>query len=205
MKMMKIGVLLDSGTVKKRRRYGLNVFEAYIKEILAHAGVPFTMMTQIDELPAAKVDLVIVSVVPQDEQTAEALWHYAEQGGTLVAYGGLALLAERLGCAKRSRLDKGYARLPEYDFLTIPLRYLSAEAWCAGGEPCVSAGSLHASSPEGTASGALLQQWMVGQGAIHRWAVDIPTTVVHLRRGLSRCLWMVSQPRMGQPQLTRAF
>ena len=129
---------------------------------------------------------MIASVVPEDEETAELLWNYAANGGTLVSYGGLAPLAKKLGCGQRVGWDAGYARLPEYDFLTVPLRYLSAEAWHAGGEGYVGMGSLHASSPDGAEIGTLLQHWAVGKGSIHRWAVVFPTTVVHLQQGTSQ-------------------
>ena len=42
MQMVRVGSLLDAATAKKRRRYGINVFEFYIEEILSHAGVAFT-------------------------------------------------------------------------------------------------------------------------------------------------------------------
>jgi len=183
MKMARVVVLLDSATRKKRNRYGLNVFELYIEEILLHAGVPFKIITEISALETAHADVLIASVVSEDEKTTELLWKYAESGGVLISYGGLAPLAERLGVSRRSQAETGYALLPEYEFIPVPLRYLRAEVWSAEGELCTDIGSLHASSPNGEAVGSLLHQWEVGSGFVHRWAVDIPTTVAQLQQG----------------------
>jgi hypothetical protein len=185
MQMATIGIVLDEATADRRRSFGINVFELYIKEILAHAGIPYTIITKVSELKAAEVDIAIASVVPQDEETAELLWKYAEDGGSLVSYGNLRALAKKLGSGQLARLGAGYARLPEYGCQPIPVRYLSAEPWRA---EAAGVGTLHTASPEAVECGTLLQQWEVGRGSIHRWAVDIPTTVVQLQQGTAPVL-----------------
>ncbi|MEF2244063.1 polysaccharide deacetylase family protein [Paenibacillus sp. IITD108] len=182
LKMASVVVLIDSESKKKRHKYGLNVFELYIEEILAHAGIPFRTITEISGLDTCDADIVIASVTAEDEETAGRLWSYADSGGVLISYGGLQALAERLGVHKRTPAETGYALLPEYELAPVPLRYLRAEAWHT--EQCAAAyGSLHRISPDAVEVGALLQQWQAGSGAIHRWAVDIPTTVAQLQLG----------------------
>ncbi|GIQ66578.1 hypothetical protein PACILC2_51460 [Paenibacillus cisolokensis] len=183
MKLARLGVLIDEAAMKRLHSYGLNVFERYIEEILEHAGAPFETITDIRALDDRGFDIVIASVVPENEETAERLWQYAEHGGTLIAYGGLGLLARRLGCRQRPRTGAGYARLPEFRSVPAPLRCLSAQPWHAEDAGAGAIGALHASSPQGELVGPALQTFAVGRGAIHRWAVDIPTTVVQLQQG----------------------
>jgi len=182
--MANVVVLIDSETKQRRHKYGLNVFELYIEEILAHASVPFHTITEISELEQCNANILIASVVAEDEETAGRLWSYAEKGGVLISYGGLSPLAERLGAAKRTAVESGYGQLPEFGLAPVPLRFLRAEAWSSEQEQWTAAyGSLHRFTQEGDAVGSLLQQWTAGAGSIHRWAVDIPTTVAQLQQG----------------------
>lgn len=184
MKLARLGVLIDEVTRKKRQRCGVNVFECYIEEILEHAGIPYTRVSDIGALDVSKFDLVIAAVVPDNELAADLLWEYAVAGGMLISYGGLGLLARRLSCRQRPRMGTSYVRLLEFARVPMALRCLSAQPWEAEREGDDMKGTLHAGSPQGQTSGYALQSFAVGQGEIHRWAVDIPTTVVHLQQGV---------------------
>ncbi|WJH32777.1 hypothetical protein N6H14_21195 [Paenibacillus sp. CC-CFT747] len=37
-RMAKVGLLLDQGASERRWRHGVNVFEFYLEEVLAHGG-----------------------------------------------------------------------------------------------------------------------------------------------------------------------
>lgn len=186
MKLARLGVLIDEEARKKRQCYGVNVFECYIEEILEHAGVTYTRISDIRALDVSMFDLVIASVVPETERAADLLWEYAEAGGTLISYGGLGLLARRLSCRQRPHLGTSYVHLPGFGTIPTALRCLSAQPWEAEGESTADSavtGTLHADSPQGRVICSALQSFTVGQGEIHRWTVDIPTTVVHLQQG----------------------
>ncbi|MGM1049427.1 MAG: hypothetical protein ACQEXX_25280 [Bacillota bacterium] len=184
MKLARLGVLIDEEARKKRQCYGVNVFECYIEEILEHAGVMYTRISDIRALDVSMFDLVIASVVPETERAADLLWEYAEAGGALISYGGLGFLARRLSCRQRPRIGTSYVRLSGFGTIPTALRCLSAQPWEAEGESTADSavtGTLHADSPQGRVICSALQSFTVGQGEIHRWTVDIPTTVVHLQ------------------------
>ncbi|MVP01007.1 hypothetical protein [Paenibacillus lutrae] len=184
MKLARLGVLIDEATVKKRQKCGVNVFECYIEEILEHAGVAFTVIADSGALDTSMFDIVIASVVPENDAAADLLWDFAQAGGTLISYGGLGPFAKRLGCTQGARPGTCYARPPEFHAVPAALRCLSAQPWHADKEDSGTAhGELHAASPHGELSGPVLHSFAVGKGTIHRWAVDIPATVVYLQQG----------------------
>lgn len=184
MKMAKIGVLLDEDAVSRRHRYGLNVFEGFVGEVLAHAGIPFQWIRRMEEVAAVRPDVLIAASAEDDQETAEAIYSYAAQGGIVFSFGGLRALAAKLGCRERRDIPVGYAELPgEHPH---PLRFLHAVPWEqteAGEHPAEAAGILRKERPDGPAAGALLLQFAVGQGAIVRWSVNIPSTIVYFQQG----------------------
>ncbi|WP_159881506.1 polysaccharide deacetylase family protein [Paenibacillus puerhi] len=180
MRLAKVGVLIDEATVRRWHSVGRNAFELYIKEILEHAGMPYERLTSMQQLRANDWDILIASVVPESADAADRLWSFAEAGGTIISYGGLGALAKRLGCGQQLPIGAGYARVSELGEVPVPLRFLSAQSW-SGASP--GRGELHVSSPGGENGGSLLRSISVGRGIIHRWSVDIPSTVVQLQQG----------------------
>jgi peptidoglycan/xylan/chitin deacetylase (PgdA/CDA1 family) len=192
MTMVKVGLLFDRAAVEKRFNYGLNVFQLYTEEILAHAGIPFEMVESADRLSDYKI--VIAGITDDDPETMETLWRFAENGGALIAYRGLDKMARKLQCLRSRPSGVGYMR-PDAGTAggnTDPLRFLQAEVWHpqANDPSTVRAyGTLHADTPDGRMLGPALLSFRVGRGSIHRWAVDIPTTVVHFQQGSSPVLY----------------
>ncbi|GIP39803.1 hypothetical protein J31TS4_30830 [Paenibacillus sp. J31TS4] len=183
MKMARVGVLLDRAFADKRWSHGMNVFEGYVTEVLAHAGIPFRETASTAEIGRDRFDVVIVALAEETEENASRLLSFAEQGGVVIGYAGLNKLAGKLGCVERPSVAPGYAFLPDAD---VPLRFLHARPWLVEEEKTGSAsgtGYLRKDSPNGAKSGAALLRFPVGEGFVDRWAVDIPGTIVGLQQG----------------------
>jgi hypothetical protein len=186
MKMARVGVLLDQKAALRRWENGLNVFQAYIGEILAHAGIPFEWVDGVEQLSEQTLDVLIVALDRKEDDSALQIWNFAERGGVVIAYGGLSRLAGRLGFSDRGPFGKGYAWLPPEFGVTRPLRYLQAAPWKAVSKSkhlCGGFGQIRKDHPHGTRLGVALQQFKVGKGVIDRWAVDIAETVVGFQQG----------------------
>lgn len=189
MRIAKVGVVIDRQTAEKRWDLGLNVFEAYVVEIFAHAGIPYDVLQSVDDALHGSYDILVAALIPEDEQTHDALLKYVEDGGHLISYGGLPRFAKRLGYVQAAETGTGYTHLPEDAFASMPpLRYISARPWRAkqrgeNGANVREIGTLHDGSPNGASIGSALLSLKVGRGTIHRWAVHIPTTIVHLQQG----------------------
>ncbi|MGG1554367.1 hypothetical protein [Paenibacillus ferrarius] len=192
MKIAKVGVLVEREAAERRWTYGLNVFEKYIEEIFAHAGVPYAVVDRLDAAALETFDIVIAACVAENGRTAERLWSYAEQGGTVIAYGGVNSMAASLGYIQTGEAGVGYAELaPTREGQPAALRYLSAVPWVPAGDSdpaTVSAayaasGVLRQRRPDGAELGPALQAFTIGQGSLQRWAVNIPLSIVLMQQG----------------------
>lgn len=128
MRMARLGVLLQSSAAERRWRYGVNVFECYMREMLDHAGIPYMMLQEAAEVGRAQPDILIVLLAEEDDATHDALLRYAEQGGVVISYAGLNRLAGTLGCVNRAPIGIGYAAVPDLD-AERPLRFMEARPW----------------------------------------------------------------------------
>lgn len=184
-RMVRIGVLVDSVAVERHWKYGMNQFSLYLMEILNEGGMPYTLLDNADRMSVHDYDIVIAVVTSDDEATSRVAYEYIESGGTLIAYGGIAELAERMGATLQGKHGVGYANLGELASTNEQrlLRYLSAQSWDKGDANCHELGRLKALTPDGEPAGAVLQIYPVGKGALHRFAVDIPATIVMLQQG----------------------
>ncbi|GIQ63353.1 hypothetical protein PACILC2_19210 [Paenibacillus cisolokensis] len=182
MRMARIAVLLDRQAAKRRHRYGINVFEAFVGEVLAHAGIAYEWIDGAEELTRSNPDLLIVALAEDDQASADAIWAYAERGGTVISYAGLRALASRMGCYEQWSIPVGYASWPGEE----RLRFLSATPWEqeeAGAYPAAGEGVIRKERPSGSTAGPALLRFTVGEGAIERWAVNIPQTIVLFQQG----------------------
>lgn len=193
MRMARIGVLSDQQAAGRRQRYGINVFESYIGEVLAHAGLPFQWINRVEDIQDCDPDVLIIALAEEDPETEEAIWAYSEQGGTVISYGGLNRLAARLGCFELRELPVGYT-YPDLQgaFGNVSLRHLGAKPWETGDASeaygAQSSGTLRNDTPDGTEAGAVRLQFSVGQGRIDRWSVNIPKTIVMFQQGIGPVL-----------------
>lgn len=187
MKMARIGVWMDREARSRREQYGINVFSAYIEEILGHAGFSYVVMKSADELINHNVDIVIAALPSDQADEQEKLWNYMLEGGTAVSFAGLTAFSARLDCTPLSPFETGYADLDTAWHQEAPLRGFRIKAWrknSSNAEWPKEIGSVHQQSPDADAAAAALQMFEVGKGRLIRWAVDIPHTVVTLQQGL---------------------
>jgi peptidoglycan/xylan/chitin deacetylase (PgdA/CDA1 family) len=112
MKMARIGLLFESSAAKRRWDAGTDCFGRFVGEVLSHAGIPYTWIDDNKELRRSETDVVLVLLTAESKESAAGLLAFAEQGGTVIAYGGVRSLAAMLGCAVRRPLGVGYAAVP---------------------------------------------------------------------------------------------
>lgn len=192
MRLANVKVLCDKKTADRRWSYGLNVFENYIGELLRYEGIPFAWIDEIGQLSNADTDVLIVALVDDTKETAEQIRLFAEQGGTVISYGGLAKLAVSLNCRQLPLWHAGYALLPDSLGDTRPLRGLQIAPWALQPQEMAcqvnQLGTVHMDHPNSEDTCYALQQFQVGKGSIERWAVNIPQTVVIMQQGTSPVL-----------------
>ncbi|SDN93218.1 hypothetical protein SAMN04487897_10639 [Paenibacillus sp. yr247] len=208
MKLAKVGILIDEKAAKRRWEFGVNVFEQFLGEILAHRGISFQWLTDVNQIKACQLDVLLIGLMEEHTGTASIVWEFAELGGTVISYAGLNSLAERFGYMLGRPADKGYAHLQSDLFEeSRPLRFLQAAPWIQklnslreeeGAknnpsvyqvqetktiEPIREIGRIVKDHPNGQHAGDALQQFSVGKGFIDRWSINIPYTVVGLMQG----------------------
>ncbi|WP_409345800.1 hypothetical protein [Paenibacillus sp. MBLB4367] len=190
MRIAKVAVLIDRQAAERHWHYGLNVFQTYLNEILEHAGVPYEKIDRIERLRETAYDVVLVGLSAEDEESSQALWNAAEAGSIVISYGGISALAGRCGAIQLPASSAGYALQHDSGDERL-LRYTSARPWIASPDAASvskTKGTLRPNHPDGGDIAPALLVLPVGGGEIHRFAVDIPTTVVQLQQGLSPVL-----------------
>ncbi len=178
----RVGVVFDAAFAGERHTAGLNTFQAYLREILAHAGLPFhwfnTLQTALRDQPP--LDILIVALARDEADTAQAVWRFAEQGGAVVLLANGDSLAPALGCRVAAPAGVGYAEIAGGE----RLRFLAAAPWLVAEGPAATEGVLRAGAPDGPVIGPVIVRASLGAGVIERWAVDVATTVTLLQQGL---------------------
>lgn len=186
-RMARIGVWLDLTAAEKRWKYGLNVFELYIEEILGHSGVPFARLGTLTELKRNRPDILLVALSGEDDETLDALLAYVQEGGIMISYAGLNRLASRMHCVEVRGPAIGYARLPDIfrQITEHPLRSLLNKPWIplTRSSAVRESGSLHADTPIGERMGAAFLELQWGAGKLIRWNINIPYSVVGMQQG----------------------
>lgn len=189
MPMARVGVWLDQEAVKHRHRYGVNVFQQYIYEMMDHSGFTYQRLDHAEQINLDTVDIVIAAVASERKEHMEALWTFMLQGGTVIAYSGIGPLASKLGFRQSREVPVSYADFQSEWYRDVPIRCFDARPWeLAEAEPefsGVQLGALRQSKPDGMNSGTLLHSFQIGKGRLERWSVDIPATVVRLQQGKS--------------------
>lgn len=185
MKLARLGVLIEKKTAERNWQYGINVFERYIGEILGYAGISFQWIDSVHLVAEQTFDVVIAARVDETEATASILWNYVEQGGTVISYGGVQVLAAKLGYLYSNATGVGYAKLGDAYSKAESIRFLNAIPWkdFKGTHTCEEFGELYKDKPIGVSMDAAHQKFAVGKGALHRFAVDIVGTIVGLQQG----------------------
>ncbi|MER2008328.1 MAG: hypothetical protein ABS939_12840 [Psychrobacillus sp.] len=177
MRMAKVGILLDREETEKQWKKGENVFDRYLEEILDHVRLPYKKIDSIEELDS--FDLLIVACCPNTEAAQTKILDYVENGGTVISYGELHCLKERLGFSSHSIPAIGYAELSSFLNQSTSLRYLHADPWVYFGDQL----EIQQFGALLEGNGDALLQIKYGKGTIERWAVSIPQTIVGLQQG----------------------
>lgn len=190
MRMARVGILLDTKAAERRWSCGIDVFDAYLGEILAHRGIPFDWVRTVRSInDHYTCDVLLVAAVDETKESEELLWKFMERGGLIVSFAGLNGLAQRFGLCKGASAGIGYAELPHGD---RPLRFLNAVPWAVIGQgtatgaeapKVLNIGCLRKESPAGGLLGPALQQFAIGKGCLDRFAVDVVGTIVRLQQG----------------------
>lgn len=186
LRLAKVGVWLDGAAAEKRWRYGQNVFELYMEEILAHAGIPFRRLTTGAELTVYSPDVLLVALAGESDAALEELLSFVRSGGTLISYAGLNRLAGQLGCRELAVRDAAYAELPEQGIAAdgVALRALKVRPWVrVEAETATAQGVLRKGEPNGETIGAASLELVIGSGKLIRWNVNVPETIVRLQQG----------------------
>jgi hypothetical protein len=184
MKMAAVGVLFEGEAAERRWAKGVDAFERYVGEMLAHAGISFEWVEHARHIGSGRFDILLVALASDNPETEEILWQFAAKGGAVIAFGGFSLLRDRLGCEHAGKLGRGYAHLPAH--AGAPLRFLQADIWTPRPDAAMFAeayGAVSSVSPEGERLGAALLRFRIGRGSIDRWAPDIFGTVVGIQQG----------------------
>lgn len=185
-KQARVALLNDRKAVSMLQSYGLNAFGKYAGEVLAHAGMGYTEITDVNKVAAEGYDIVIAGVCAEDDKTAQAMTTYLESGGIVITCAGLNMLGSKLGYAKAKELNAGYAYLDGQGDGGVPLRFLAASPWVRVKEDAIQSqesGQIVRDRPDGEYAAAALQTFQVGQGRLYRWSVDIWSTIVKLQQG----------------------
>jgi hypothetical protein len=187
MKMARVGVLLDKHACARRWMYGLNVFERYIGEILSQAGIPFQWLDHIQDLPDCSFDIIIAALIDEGSESADYLWSFARQGGTVISYAGLNPLAAKLGFELAGVYGPGYAKMGQAYKKAEAVRFLTAQPWRVKPESnshaAAQTGIIVKEKPDGVPLGPALLQFTIESGRLERWSVDIVGTIVRLQQG----------------------
>jgi hypothetical protein len=207
-KIAQVGILIDAKAAERRWEFGANVFELFLGEILTHRGISFQWVSDTKQISHLPLDVLLVGLAEENEETAGRIWEFAEQGGTVISYAGLNSMAGKFGYMAAGSADKGYAYLRSSLFEeSRPLRYLQALPWilklnplraeeAAKSNPSVhpvsdapviehsqEIGWLVKSRLDDKHLGTALQQFPVGKGYVDRWAVNIPYSIVGFMQG----------------------
>lgn len=188
MRMARVGVLLDRRTLERKWNLRMNAWECYVTELLDKRCIPYERIESLEELEAKHMhpDLLIAAAVPETRDASNRLWRYAEAGGTIVAYGTVDSMSDKLWHRRGEPFGASYVSLPEHFGADRPLRALHVSPWRTDdgvATVCENTGEVTPRRPGAASSAPALQSFPIGAGRLDRWTVDIPATIVGLQQG----------------------
>lgn len=191
MQAVKIGLWLNRNAAEYRWKHGQNIFQLYIEEILSHAGIPYRLFDQAEQLHAYRPDIIVNVLAGERDEDLDRLLQWAEDGAVVIAYGGLNRLAARMGCVEVGCREAVYAEIEGMEAVLQEklLRALCSQPWKPSNKHEQSESLLAEAQGKlrlgkaGSELGAASLTFRIGSGKLIRWNVDIPSTVVFLQQG----------------------
>jgi len=184
--MARIGVWIDKEAVELRHRHGVNAFQSYIHEMLAHSGFSYITIGDADRINRSTVDILIAALPSEQKEEVEKVWKFMHEGGTVISFAGFAALAAMLGYKPMREIAVGYAEIHAPWYEDVALRGFDLRPWEASPQTEIISehiGALYQDKPNGSPRGSVLQSFQIGEGRLERWAIDIPSTIVRLQQG----------------------
>ncbi|NIK78287.1 peptidoglycan/xylan/chitin deacetylase (PgdA/CDA1 family) [Paenibacillus castaneae] len=187
MNMARIGVWIDKEAEQLRHRHGVNIFQHYVGEMLAHSGFTYTLLNHDEPIQFDEVDVVIAALPSERQADVDTLWKFMERGGIVISFAGFTAFAAKLGCKPMREIAIGYAQLQTSWYNDTAIRCFDIRPWVkiTAEDDSEQIGLVHQDKPDGNHCGSVLQSFRIGKGRLERWSVDIPAVIVRLQQGKS--------------------
>lgn len=201
---MGISLYLDEADCRSAWQQACDYTDRYAREILAHAGLPHTVVErrELSELPPGPGDILILGrwarLAETERRTVTA---FVDSGGTLLAVGGTAGLDDLFGVRpassecidpnrrRPSRCAEGYLleTQPDHELgalfqsgpLSRPLHVFDVAAYEPAGATVIAGWARDPESPPGP--GVCVR--VVGRGRAVLVSFDLPGSVLHIQQG----------------------
>ena len=151
----------------------------YIREILAHAGVPYSEAAR----PLVDLDGYRVVLLPWHLQLSEAerrlLAGFVESGGALIGLGGLSGLDDVFGAVDRGGMADGYLQVTAKDH-PVTAGFKSS-LHCFGGRRIKAVNGTALARVMGASDGVV--EHRTGAGLAIAVGPDVVRTIVHIQQG----------------------
>lgn len=174
-----IGIFLQDGCYAPR--------SAYILEILAHAGIPFTRVDAAS-LPDALETLKVIILPHHGVTTPEMgrLYGFVVSGGALIGLGGTSGLDDLFGVRTQSGSHEAYLQVTQGDHPLVRDLHSSLHVWDAATARAAGAGVLaNLCDVDGTRIGVGVSVYRLQQGFTVFCAADLPWCILHMLQGRS--------------------
>ncbi len=172
-----IGVYLQDGGHAPR--------SAYVLEILAHAGIPFTRVDAA-ALPEALATLHVL-ILPHHEVTTPEmgrLYGFVTAGGVLIGLGGTSGLDDLFGVRAQAGTHEGFLRVAQPEHPLVRGLRSSLHVWDAAAARAAGAGVLaNLCDAEGKRIGVGVSVYRLQRGLSIFCAADLPWCILHLLQG----------------------
>ena len=172
-----LGVYLHDG--------GHHPRSAYVLEILAHAGIPFTRVDAAT-LPEALATLKVL-ILPHHEVTTPEmgrLYGFVTAGGALIGLGGTSGLDDLFGVRSQTGTHEAFLQVTHKDHPLVRDLHSSLHVWDAATARAAGAGVLaNLCDSEGKRIGVGVSVYRLQQGFSIFSAADLPWCILHMLQG----------------------
>ncbi|MDE2816575.1 MAG: hypothetical protein OXM03_02660 [Chloroflexota bacterium] len=172
-----LGIYLHDG--------GYHPRSAYVLEILAHAGIPFTRVDAAT-LPEA-LDTLKVLIVPHHEVTTPEmgrLYGFVTGGGALIGLGGTSGLDDLFGVRTQTGTHEAFLQVTQIDHPLVRDLHSSLHVWDAATARAAGTGELaRLCDSNGNRIGVGVSVYRLQGGLSIFCAADLPWCILHMLQG----------------------